>query len=162
MSSLVLIILFLSCMVPSNTELKLNKDHYIGAVLEYGPTESDSYDSPQEVLAYNIDQYLGYMQEARAAGTDIMVFPEYGLTGLGLSEEEDRARARQFMVSGELGRNYCPQAMNRISENYNNNDEMLEMLACGAVEFNMYIVVNIGDVVDCIEDEVGLFKTLKV
>ena len=90
-----------------------------------------------------------------------MVFPEYGLTGLGVSEEEDRDRARQFMVTGQLGRNYCPQAMNKISENYNNNDEMLEMLACGAVEFKMYIVVNIGDVVNCSEDEVRRFKTLE-
>ena len=88
-----------------------------------------------------------------------MVFPEYGLTGLGVSEEEDRDRARQFMVTGQLGRNYCPQAMNEISENYNNNDEMLEMLACGAVEFKMYIVVNIGDVVDCSDDEVGLLTS---
>ena len=45
--------------------------------------------------------------------------------------------------------------MNKISENFNNNDEMLEMLACGAVQFKMYLVVNIGEVLDCAEDEVG-------
>ena len=56
-------------------ELKLNRerDHYIGAVLEYGAAESDSYESPQEVLTYNIDKYLGYMQEARATGTDNII-----------------------------------------------------------------------------------------
>ena len=70
MSSLDLLIIFLSCMVSSNSELKITRDHYIGAVLEYGAAESDSYASPQEVLTYNIDKYLGYMQEAMAAGTD--------------------------------------------------------------------------------------------
>ena len=59
-------------MVSSNSE-KLTRDHYIGAVLEYGAAESDSYESPQEVLTYNIDKYLGYMQEARAAGTDNII-----------------------------------------------------------------------------------------
>lgn len=32
---------------------------------------------------------------------------------------------------------------------------MLEMLACGAVQFKMYLVVNIGELVDCPEHEVG-------
>ena len=44
--------------------------------------------------------------------------------------------------------------MNKISEIHNNNDEMLEMLACGAVTFKMYIVVNMGEVVECNEEEV--------
>ena len=44
--------------------------------------------------------------------------------------------------------------MNKISEIHNNNDEMLEMLACGAVTYKMYIVVNMGEVVECDEEEV--------
>lgn len=104
MSSFVFLIYFLSCLISTKCESKLKRDSYIGAVVEYGPAESDSFESPKEVLTYNIDQYLGYMQEASDVGTDIIVFPEYGVTGLGLSEEEDRDRARQFMVSGIVGR----------------------------------------------------------
>ena len=104
MSSLVSLIFFLTCLLSTNCWSTLQRDHYVGAVLEYGPAESDSLESPQEVLAYNIDMYLGYMREASEVGADIMVFPEYGVTGLGLSEEVDRARARQFMVSGMVGR----------------------------------------------------------
>ena len=44
--------------------------------------------------------------------------------------------------------------MNKISVIHNNNDEMLEMLACGAVTYKMYIVVNMGEVVECNEQEV--------
>ena len=105
MSSLLSLIFFLTCLLSTkNCWSTLQRDHYVGAVLEYGPAESDSLESPQEVLAYNIDMYLGYMREASQVGADIMVFPEYGVTGLGLSEEVDRARARQFMVSGIVGR----------------------------------------------------------
>ena len=32
---------------------------------------------------------------------------------------------------------------------------MMQMMACGAVEHNMYMVVNIGEMVDCEEQEVS-------
>ena len=45
------------------------------------------------------------MREAAKEGADIIVFPEYGLTGVGVSNLwNDRAMARQFMVMGEVGR----------------------------------------------------------
>ena len=47
------------------------------------------------------------MKEAAETGADIIVFPEYGVSGGGVSNLEhpnDRARARQFMVVGEIGR----------------------------------------------------------
>ena len=56
---------------------------------------------------FNIDKYLSYMREAAEEGADIIVFPEYGVSGVGVSNLEhpnDRARARQFMVVGEIGR----------------------------------------------------------
>ena len=48
-----------------------------------------------------------------------------------------------------FNRNYCSH-----EEYVNNNDEIMEMMACGAVEHNMYMVVNIGEMVDCEEQEV--------
>ena len=47
------------------------------------------------------------MKAAREAGADIIVFPEYGVSGVGVSNlwaDRDRERARQFMVVGEVGR----------------------------------------------------------
>ena len=58
-----------------------------------------------KVLVFNMDKYLAFMTEAAKAGADIIVFPEYGLSGVGVSNlEEDRERARQFMVVGKVGR----------------------------------------------------------
>ena len=100
------------------------------------------------MLAANIDQYLGFMAEANRMGGDIIVFPEYGVTGVGLSEEGDREVAREFMVVGEVGRNYC------AGEYVNNNDELMEMIGCGARDYNIYVLVNIGEMVNCTEAQV--------
>ena len=52
----------------------------------------------------NIDRYLAFMAEANVSGADIIVFPEYGVTGTIVSEMKDRVKAREFMVVGEVGR----------------------------------------------------------
>ena len=83
------------------------------------------------------------MEEAASYSADIIVFPEYGVTGTKLGEEADRVIARQFMVVGDVGRNYC----NSITVNI--NDDILQRIACGAVQHNMYVVVNIGEIVNC-------------
>ena len=95
------------------------------------------------MLTANIDQYLVFMEQANNLGGDIIVFPEYGVTGIGFSNEVDRKAAREFMVVGEVGRNYC------VGEYVNNNDELMEMIGCGAHDNNIYVVVNIGEMVNC-------------
>ena len=55
------------------------------------------------------------MSEAAKEGADIIVFPEYGLTGVGVSNlVNDRAMARQFMVTGEVGR--CGDQTRRLTK----------------------------------------------
>ena len=93
----------------------------------------------------NIDRYLEFMTEASDAGADIIVFPEYGVSGVSVSEEKDRDLAREFMVIGEVGRNYCADDGDIV----NPNDEVMRMVGCGAVANNMYVVINIGEMVNC-------------
>ena len=86
------------------------------------------------------------------------MFPEYGVTGTWLGAE-DRDIAKQFMVVGDVGRNYC----NTISINI--NDDILQRIACGAVQHNMYVVVNIGEMVNCshqVSQLAKLTKTLQI
>ena len=86
------------------------------------------------------------MEEAASYSADIIVFPEYGVTGTKLGEEADRVIARQFMVVGDIGRNYCDTI------NVNINDDILQRIGCGAAQFNMYVVVNIGEMVNCSQE----------
>ena len=55
------------------------------------------------------------------------------------------------MTLSTLDRNYCHHSKD------NSNDEMMQMMACGAVEHNMYMVVNIGEAVDCEEQGVMIY-----
>ena len=57
-------------------------------------------------------------------------------------------------IECNFNRNYCSHG-----DYVNNNDEIMEMMACGAVEHNMYMVVNIGEMVDCGEQEVSECST---
>ena len=102
----------------------------------------------------NVDRYLEFMSEASQAGADIIVFPEYGVSGVGVSEVSDRDRAREFMVVGEVDRDYCGEGDDVV----NNNDEVMRMLACGAQDNQMYLVINIGEMVNCTKEKVSTFK----
>ena len=95
------------------------------------------------MLAENVGSYLAYMEEAASYSTDIIVFPEYGVTGTSFVGQSDRNVVRKFMVVGDVGRNYCDTV------NVNTNDDILQRIACGASQHKMYVVLNIGEIVDC-------------
>ena len=145
------------------------RQYYVGAVVEYKPVNPEHYNTAAEVtidnitqilsevltkvLAENTDRYLAFMSDASEVGTDIIVFPEYGVTGTKVGNEEDRVVARQFMVVGEVGRNYCDTI------NTNINDDILQRIGCAAVRYNMYVVVNIGEMVNCSQEvSISLFS----
>ena len=117
-------------------------DFYTGAVVEYDPEEICSdIETARELMLCNIDVYEVFVTNAAKNDVDIIVFPEYGITGVDLSEEEDRERAKEFMVEGVVGINYCG--------NEENTDEILKEIGCIAKRHKMYIVVNMGEMVEC-------------
>eukprot|EP00092_Neocalanus_flemingeri_P008797 GFUD01009470.1.p1 GENE.GFUD01009470.1~~GFUD01009470.1.p1 ORF type:complete len:507 (+),score=151.05 GFUD01009470.1:145-1665(+) len=154
-----LIIVLLCKFVPGKISAQ---DYYTGAVVEYEPLDSDELASPVEVMAYNIDKCNDFIEEASNVGVDIIVFPEYGVTGVKLSEEEDRERAKLFMVTGEVGRNYCEkERKNMVNQT---DQEILSMVSCSAKEHSMYVVINMGEMVPCEadcqhDDMVSLYNT---
>ena len=107
-----------------------SKDYYTGAVVEYEPLDSDELPSALEVMTYNADRYDEFISTAGTMDVDIIVFPEYGVTGVLMCEEEDRERARQFMVMGEVGRNYCDEQRLNMAED--NDQVILTMISCSA------------------------------
>ena len=58
------------------------------------------------MLAENVDRYLEYMEEAKRLGGDIIVFPEYGVSGSAVSEAEDREAAREVAGGSEWVGNF--------------------------------------------------------
>ena len=121
-----------------------SEDFYTGAVVEYEPLDSNDLPSPIEVMAYNADRYNQFIYRASTLDVDIIVFPEYGVTGVTLSGEEDRERAKMFMVRGEVGVNYC---------DIETTDEViLNMISCSAKNSSIYVVINTGEMVECETD----------
>ena len=127
-----------------------SKDFYTGAVVEYEPLDSDQFPSALEVMTYNADRYDEFISMASTMDVDIIVFPEYGVTGVLLSEEEDRERARQFMVMGEVGRNYCDEQKLTMAEE--NDQVILTMISCSAKYKSMHVVINTGEMGMCETD----------
>ena len=67
-----------------------------------------------------------------------------------MCEEEDRETARQFMVMGEVGRNYCDEQ--RLTMTENTDQVILTMISCSAKDKSMYVVINTGEMVICETD----------
>jgi len=118
-------------------------DYYTGAVVEYNPNENcGRKDSAEETMICNVDQYEKFMANASEYNVDIIVFPEYGITGVDLSGD-DRQTAKEFMVQATVGENYCEDEFTY---------SVLNKISCYAKKFSIYTVVNMGEVVDCPED----------
>ena len=118
-----------------------SKDFYTGAVVEYEPLNSEELPTPIEVMTYNADKYDEFISLASTREVDIIVFPEYGMTGAMLSNMEDG----EIMVMGDVGMNYCNK--NRITHNESNDQVILSIFSCSAKNHNMYVVINTREMV---------------
>eukprot|EP01133_Synstelium_polycarpum_P001428 gene1428-1657_t len=115
---------------------------YIAAVVEYSPA---AFSFPQNItkeeaegyMFLNIKQYGIFADHAHGQGAEIIVFPEYGITG---NTFESRDGALPFLEqipdptssSEPVGIAYIPS-----------------QLTCMASQFDILIVVNMADIVPC-------------
>ena len=77
--------------------------------MEYSPKDKcGNKVSPYETMKCNIKEYEKFMTNASNHKVDIIVFPEYGITGDDISTE-DREKAKEFMVEALVGENYCDE-----------------------------------------------------
>lgn len=74
---------------------------------------------------------------------NIIVFPEYGLTGFGYTRESFRPFLENIPDPKKVSWNACqdPQA--------NSSSPILHRLSCLAKTYNMYLVANMGDIKPC-------------
>ena len=115
------------------SSIRVKEDFYTAAVVEYESLNSYELESPMEVMIFNVNEYISFIQDASKLGVDIIVFPEYGITGVDLSTEKDRARAKQFMVTGDQGNVYCD----------NDEQPILSLLSCTARYLKVVVEISI-------------------
>ncbi|CAH1363841.1 unnamed protein product [Tenebrio molitor] len=104
---------------------------YKAGVVEYNPLTADT---PQNTILKNLDEYRSYADRSREQAVDILVFPEYGLTTL---VENPAEYAVELTDDGKI-----------ITE-----------LAAMAKERQMYLVVNLLEMVKEPNKETAYYNT---
>ncbi|XP_066974017.1 pantetheinase-like [Macrobrachium rosenbergii] len=120
---------------------------YVGAVLEYEPYV-DWKDGGEEIVRENSRIIAEYAAEAKTKGADILVAPEYGLTGLDMHflQPEEMFSLMQYVPDPGLGVVPCTTPVDPA------NVVAVRNLSCSAVENKMYIVVGVAEASPCSPD----------
>ncbi|CAL4071408.1 unnamed protein product [Meganyctiphanes norvegica] len=119
-----------------------NEYSYVAAVLEYAPNTDG--DGGLDIIISNAQAYIVFALEAKNSGADIIVFPEYGLTGTGLP-----------MIPDEI----MPYTQNvpdpkdaLVPCDFPANDtrtQGLRLLSCAARDLQLYLVVDLAELATC-------------
>nr|CAH7761390.1 unnamed protein product [Callosobruchus chinensis] len=96
---------------------------YIAAVVEFQPAISSN---PSRTIEDNVNEYVAFIESAKREAANIIVFPEYGLTGMVLNQLENYSIEIPDVGAGPTF-----------------NDINLHRLSNAAREHGMYVVVNI-------------------
>jgi len=144
--------------------LALSQDTYIASVVEFCPTavpdDLVSKDQALSVMMTNLARFDTYMAAAKANGTQIIVFPEYGITGMRGAMDGDHWERNLLLpwleqipdpdntsLPGPRPLNPCadaalyPQAPITVQ------------VSCLAKKYQLTTVVDYGDVVSCTPGE---------
>ncbi|XP_021966975.1 pantetheinase isoform X3 [Folsomia candida] len=131
--------LLMTALLSRNCASGQDLDTYKAAVVEYQPEGSPWQDTGPQIISKNLANYLQFIGNASANGVDIIVFPEYGLTTLGIPR--DRDAAKPFLLSvPPIGSNPCREQL---------GSQAVQEMSCAAQSFNIYVVVNCGEIRDC-------------
>ncbi|XP_071441480.1 vanin-like protein 3 [Hetaerina americana] len=150
------LLLLLSCTDPSRA-----RTSYTAAVVEYHPVDQRGNDS-NFVLNANLAEYEKFIEEAKGQNADIVVFPEYGLTGLGASNT--RKLALQYAQTVPPAPKHEEAA--EVPCLSPNSSMAIRRLSCSSRKNKIYVVVNLPEVVpcnlndlDCPEDGFYIYNT---
>ncbi|XP_072752452.1 vanin-like protein 1 [Anoplolepis gracilipes] len=115
---------------------------YIAAVVEYPPRYSKN---SSETLQLNSDAYVKHIQTASMNNTDIIVFPEDGLTTVNLPKREEMQDWTTIIPAASS--NYTPCINNTVQVS-----DALKKISCAARDNKIYVVINIAEKLPCTGD----------
>ncbi|KAF6034279.1 VNN1 [Bugula neritina] len=129
------------------------EEFYTAAVFAHNPfadgvkKDVSSRDEALKVMMANLDVLETQTAKAEAEGTDIFVFPEYGLIGLkSFSNEMSLSYFVEKIPDPKINPTFCPCDSGEMP-----GQEVLYRLSCMAKNHSMYIAVNMGDKQPCVE-----------
>ncbi|XP_047740438.1 uncharacterized protein LOC108667959 isoform X2 [Hyalella azteca] len=115
---------------------------YRAAAAQFAPYDDWAGGGAKGILDTNLRTIAALARNASAQGADIIVFPEYGLTSTNLGA--NRSQLRELcQVLPEPGDARVPCAEHSLDP----NSEMVQSLSCLALELDIYIVVDLAELV---------------
>ncbi|XP_012266921.2 vanin-like protein 1 isoform X1 [Athalia rosae] len=113
---------------------------YRAAVVEYHPIKIG--DSPEEIFNENANNYKKFIEKASEYYTDIIVFPESGLTNGRDSTNRDVY---------PMWSSFIPDPKNEVNPCTDNTDtlEAIKIVACAARNNSIYVIINVSEKVVC-------------
>ena len=97
-----------------------------------------------QFLMVTTKQYNGYYHTIFFfQNASIIVFPEYGLTGLGYTRDSFKPFLENIPDPQKVNWNACQD------QEANSTTPILYRLSCLAKTYDMYLVVNMGDIKQC-------------
>ncbi|KRT85800.1 hypothetical protein AMK59_1391, partial [Oryctes borbonicus] len=125
------------------------QQNYNAAVLEYSPQIRNPTHTDAEYVATNVRRYIEFIGQAVSRQANIVVFPEYGLTTTNLPEN-------LFNVSTTV-----PDPVALVSPCVNRTEfvSFFLDLSCAANEHNIFVVVNLIERANNIQNETIYYNT---
>ncbi|KAL6266516.1 hypothetical protein P5V15_003364 [Pogonomyrmex californicus] len=131
--------LLIACAHLSYQKSTVDSPTYTAAVVEYPPIY---FLNDVRTLKLNTEAYIRYIKIASLNNTDIIVFPEDGLTTVYLPEREKMGDWTTIIPSASFNYTPCIQDTIKVSETLKN-------ISCAARNNEIYVVINIAEKVPC-------------
>ncbi|XP_031565058.1 pantetheinase-like [Actinia tenebrosa] len=96
------------------------------------------------IVMRNMDIYESQMEKAKQKNASIIVFPEYGLTGFSYTRKSFKPFLEDIPDPTKIAWNPCQNPQT------NHSTPILYRLSCLAKRYDMYVVVNMGDIKPCL------------
>ncbi|KAJ7352922.1 Hydrolase [Desmophyllum pertusum] len=147
-----LMFLVLSALVTKVASTAPSGSEFVAAVYEHAFIRVENRTvvlSRQEAVAIvmlNMDVYEAQMQKAKEQNVNIIVFPEYGLTGFGYTRNSFRPFLEDIPDPKKIAWNACQDSQ------ANSSTPIMYRLSCLAKTYDMYLVANMGDIKRCNND----------
>lgn len=149
MQALQVTVLVLSIYATSVASTAPNSSEFVAAVYEHAfisPENKTVVPSRHDAVAIvmrNMDIYEIQMQKSKQQNVNIIVFPEYGLTGFGYTRESFKPFLEDIPDPQKTEWNACLDGQAQTTT------PIMHRLSCLAKTYDMYLVANMGDIKAC-------------
>ncbi|XP_068233039.1 pantetheine hydrolase VNN2-like [Palaemon carinicauda] len=116
---------------------------YVAAALQYEAFD-DLGGGGLAVLEQNALKFIEYAKIAKEKGTQIIVFPEHGLTSLNLAPDPEVFLTQTQVVPDPKDRE-IPCEYTHVKD----SSKIMKELSCAAIENTMYLVVDLSEQFNC-------------